>query len=155
MMLKKKGFTLLELILVIIISGSLLTTIYGIMTTLPRVKNFNDARQSLIQETNDVMDRFARLFQDYTIDYEEYFNRKMVGCDENKKGANFEWALNNSGHCEAFTAYGNENAKLQTPGEEKLHHSSYCSSDAKNGEYNLLIPSENCKDAAALPNNNH
>lgn len=110
---KKKGFTLIELLLVIIISGSLLTTIYGIMTTLPKVKNFNDARQALIQETNDVMDRFARLFQDYTIDYEEYFNRKMVGCDGINKGNNFDWTVNTNGYCEAFTAYGNENAKLQ------------------------------------------
>ncbi len=148
MLTKKKGFTLLELALVIIISGSLLTTIYGIMTTLPRVKNFNDARQALIQETNDVMDRFARLFQDYTIDYEEYFNRKMVGCDETKKGAAFEWALNTSGHCNAFTSYGNENAKLQTPGEEKLHHILYCSSDAK--DYNLLIRSENCTSLGSI-----
>lgn len=75
---KKRGFTLLEITLVIIISGSILTTIYGIMTVLPKVKNFNDARQNLIQQTNDVMDRFAIMFQDYTIDYEEYFNRKMV-----------------------------------------------------------------------------
>lgn len=82
--MKKKGFTLLEMMLVVIISGSILSTIYGIMTLLPRVKNFNDARQNLIQQTNDVMDRFAILFQDYTIDYEEYFNRKMVGCGTNE-----------------------------------------------------------------------
>lgn len=144
-MIKKKWFTLLELTLVVIISGSLLTTIYGIMTTLPKVKNFNDARQTLIQGTNDVMDRFAMLFQDYTIDYEEYFNRKMVGCNENKKGASFEWSVNANGHCEAFSAYGNHNAKLQTIGENESHHILYCSSDAKNGEYTLLVPLENCK----------
>ena len=153
-MIKKKGFTLLELALVIIISGSLLTTIYGIMTTLPRVKNFNDARQALIQETNDVIDRFARLFQDYTIDYEEYFNRKMVGCNDDKKGASFAWEVNGSGYCDRFTAYGNENAKLQVAGEEKHHHISYCSSDPKDGDYGPLIHSENCKNATALPNSN-
>ena len=75
--MKKRGFTLLEVTLVIVISSSILTTLYGIMTLLPKVKNTNDARQNLIQQTNDVIDSFARIFQDYTIDYEEYFNRQM------------------------------------------------------------------------------
>lgn len=79
--LKAKGFTLIELLLVVIISGSLITTLYSVMITLPRVKIFNDARQKIIEETNGVMNRFAILFQDYTIDYEEYFNRKQSGCD--------------------------------------------------------------------------
>lgn len=154
---KKKGFTLMELILVVAISGSILTTIYGIMTTLPRVKNFNDAIQNIIQQTNDVMDRFAILFQDYTIDYEEYFNRKMVGCDETKKWVNFERNTNASGNCEVFTAYGNQNAKLIDWSIQ--HHISYCSSDAKEGDYSNLIHSENCKNAgqiepSGLPTNN-
>ena len=63
MITRKKGFTLIEITLVIIISGSILTTVYGIMTLLPRVKSFNDARQNLIQQTNDVMDRFTILFR--------------------------------------------------------------------------------------------
>ena len=146
MITRKKGFTLLEITLVIIISGSILTTVYGIMTLLPRVKSFNDARQNLIQQTNDVMDRFTILFQDYTIDYEEYFNRKMVGCDKNKKGTAFEWMVNTSGHCDTFTAYGNENAKLQ--GENlKEHHLSYCSSDRSSDAGNLLLAYPTCKDA--------
>ena len=55
------------------------------MTTLPKVKLFNDARMQLIEQSNEVMNRFAVLFQDYTIDYEEYFNREKVGTggDEN------------------------------------------------------------------------
>lgn len=144
---KKRVFTLLEITLVIIISGSILTTVYGIMTVLPKVKNFNDARQNLIQQTNDVMDRFAIMFQDYTIDYEEYFNRKMVWCDGTHKWATFEWAINASGYCSAFTAYGNENAKLQTSWEEKRHHAIACSSDAEDKRYSQLFRYENCKKA--------
>ena len=72
------------MLLVVIISGSLFTTIYSVMTTLPRVKLFNDARMQLIEQSNDVMNRFAVLFQDYTIDYEEYFNRERVGTGELK-----------------------------------------------------------------------
>jgi hypothetical protein len=85
------------MLLVVIISGSLFTTIYSVMTTLPRVKLFNDARMQLIEQSNDVMNRFAVLFQDYTIDYEEYFNREHVGTgnliDEYYK---------------EFTSYGNQ-----------------------------------------------
>lgn len=133
MITRKKGFTLLEITLVIIISGSILTTVYEIMTFLPKVKNFNDARQNLIQQTNDVMDRFTILFQDYTIDYEEYFNRKMVGCDGQKKGSAFKWAVNTSGHCDFFTAYGNENSKQIALGtnDVKDHLLQHCSSDPK------------------------
>lgn len=147
---KKRGFTLLEMVLVIIISGSILTTIYGIMTLLPKVKNFNDARQNLIQQTNDVMDRFAILFQDYTIDYEEYFNRKMVGCDGVNKGNAFTWGVNASGHCGAFTAYGNENAKLQWDELKKTHHLSYCSSDRTSDDVNMLLDFWICQDADFL-----
>jgi hypothetical protein len=53
---------------------------YRLLETLPKVKNFNDARQTLIQQTNDIMDRFAVIFQDYTVDYEEYYSRKALGC---------------------------------------------------------------------------
>ena len=83
--MEKKWFTLVEILLVVIISGSLFTTIYSVMTTLPKVKLFNDARMQLIEQSNEVMNRFSVLFQDYTIDYEEYFNREKVGTggDEN------------------------------------------------------------------------
>ena len=71
---------------------------------------------------------------------------KMVGCDGNKKGSAFEWAVNASGHCEVFTAYGNENSKLQ--GENlKEHHLSYCSSDRSSDAGNLLLAYSNCKEA--------
>ncbi len=146
LMVKKKGFTLVEMVLVIIISVSILTTIYGVMTVLPRVKNFNDARQNLIEQTNKVMNDFSILFQDYTIDYEEYFNRKMVGCDGQKKGSAFEWAVNASGHCDFFTAYGNENSKQIALGtnDVKDHLLQYCSSDPKEGNPSGLIHYQNC-----------
>ena len=146
-MMKKRGFTLLEVTLVIVISSSILTTLYGIMTLLPKVKNTNDARQNLIQQTNDVIDSFARIFQDYTIDYEEYFNRQMVGCNSNKRGGNFQWSLNASGHCNEFTAYGNENSSRVPTDELKQHFLSYCSSNGGLGLLNFV----NCQ-SANLPN---
>ena len=96
--MKKKWFTLVEILLVVIISGSLFTTIYSVMTTLPKVKLFNDARMQLIEQSNEVMNRFAVLFQDYTIDYEEYFNRERVGKQLDPTGTYYE----------NFSHYGNQ-----------------------------------------------
>jgi len=94
-MLKKKWFTLIEIILVVLISSSIILIMYRLLETLPKVKNFNDARQTLIQETNDIMDRFAVIFQDYTVDYEEYYSRKALGCTLSG------W------YCKEYTMYGN------------------------------------------------
>lgn len=137
--LKAKGFTLIELLLVVIISGSLITTLYSVMITLPRVKIFNDARQKIIEETNGVMNRFAILFQDYTIDYEEYFNRQQTGCDKDPNQAPFSWDTGDNGHCNNFTAYGNQN-KI-TIDNQTQHRIKYCSSIG-NGKY---YASANCK----------
>lgn len=116
-MLRKKWFTLIEILLVVMISASIIVTMYRLLETLPKVKNFNDARQTLIQQTNDAMDRFAILFQDYTVDYEEYFNRKNVGC-----------TLKNW-YCKERTHYGNWNTNHQ------LKYSSTCSNTCSFGEY--------------------
>ena len=114
-MLRKKWFTLIEILLVVMISASIIVTMYRLLETLPKVKNFNDARQTLIQQTNDAMDRFAILFQDYTVDYEEYFNRKNVGC-----------TLKNW-YCKEWTHYGNWNTNHQ------LKYSSTCSNTCSFG----------------------
>lgn len=104
------------MLLVVIISGSLFTTIYSVMTTLPRVKLFNDARMQLIEQSNDVMNRFAILFQDYTIDYEEYFNRERVGTgnliDEYYK---------------EFTSYGNQTSVPSV--DTNFHYVKYFNSE--------------------------
>ncbi|MDO4713936.1 MAG: prepilin-type N-terminal cleavage/methylation domain-containing protein [bacterium] len=143
--LKAKGFTLIELLLVIIISGSLITTLYSVMITLPRVKIFNDARQKIIEDTNGVMNRFAILFQDYTIDYEEYFNRQQSGCDNDPNQAPFSWDTGDNGHCNNFTAYGNQN-KITIDTTKDQHRIKYCSS-IDNGKY---YASANCKQGNEL-----
>lgn len=113
------------MLLVVIISGSLFTTIYSVMTTLPRVKLFNDARMQLIEQSNDVMNRFAVLFQDYTIDYEEYFNREHVGTG------------NLTDECyKEFTNYGNQTS---VPGVNTgFHYVVYFDSDTP-----TLLPNTN------------
>jgi len=52
------------------------------------------------------MEKLNVLMKNYTIDYEEYFNRRMVWCN----GAgwdSFSWDVWNDGYCKKFTYYGN------------------------------------------------
>jgi len=56
--------------------------------------------------------------------------------------------LNASGHCNEFTAYGNENSSRVQTDELKQHFLSYCSS---NGGLGLLDFVNNCQ-SANLPN---
>lgn len=55
-------------------------------------------------------ERLKILTADYTIDYEEYFNRQKVWCVWANSWTSFERNVDNTGHCTNFTAYGNENS---------------------------------------------
>ena len=67
-------------------------------------------RQNAIQQWYEFFERLNLLMQDYTIDYEEYFNRQMVWCVAWKgTGENFKWETWLSGYCTEFTAYWNKN----------------------------------------------
>jgi hypothetical protein len=39
------------------------------------------AKTLLIKNTNSLVEKLNILLKNYTIDYEEYFNRKIVGCN--------------------------------------------------------------------------
>ena len=107
-MFKRKWFTLVEVLLVTMIASSIIIIVYSLLDTLPKVKNFNDARQTLIQQVNDAMDRFSIIFQDYTIDYEEYYNRRALWCTPDWwKGDDFKWNVGLSWHCTVPTYYWN------------------------------------------------
>lgn len=75
-------------------------------------KEFN-LRQTAIQQWYEFFEKLNILMQDYTIDYEEYYNRQMVWC-VNSWGlftwSNFKWNIWLSGYCTEFTAYGNQNS---------------------------------------------
>jgi type II secretory pathway component PulJ len=81
--MKKKAFTLMEVIVAITIFFVLLVVIVGLYTKMIRLKYNIQARQSLIQNSYDAMEKINLLLKDYTIDYEEYFNRWNVGCSGN------------------------------------------------------------------------
>lgn len=66
------------------------------------------ARYETIQQWYEFFERLNILMQDYTVDYEEYYNRQMVGCTEWwGTGSNFKWNVWLSWYCSNFTAYGN------------------------------------------------
>lgn len=141
-MIKKKAFTLVELLLVIIIASLIMTILFTILTTMPRVKNQNDAKMTLIEQTNGVIEKLNLIIQGYEIDYEEYFNRKQVGCvggNNTLFSRNIEiW----TGHCTDNTYYGNRNSwDVTKPNINKIY---FCS-DANNHPNNLDVCKEGNK----------
>ena len=125
-MFKKKWFTLVEVLLVITIASSIIVIVYSLLDTLPKIKNFNDARQTLIQQVNDAMDRFTVMFQDYTIDYEEYYNRRATWCTtEWWTNDDFKWTTWLSGYCSNRTYYWNAHWANTSDGIKTTHSISY------------------------------
>ena len=69
------------------------------------------ARENAIQQWYELFEKINILMQDYTVDYEEYYNRQMVGCVAwGLTGSKFKWNIWTWGYCTKFTAYGNENS---------------------------------------------
>ncbi|MEI8091701.1 MAG: prepilin-type N-terminal cleavage/methylation domain-containing protein [bacterium] len=79
--MKRKAFTLLEVIISITIFSALLIVIISLYTKMVRLKYNIQARQSLIENSYNAMEKINLLLKDYTVDYEEYFNRESVGCN--------------------------------------------------------------------------
>ena len=96
-----------------------------------------EARQETIQQWYEFFERLNILMQDYTIDYEEYYNRQMVWCVAWwTTGVDFTWNIWLSGYCTEFTAYWNENStKVIRPQRDIsswYHDIYYCSTDTHN-----------------------
>ena len=74
----KKWFTLVELIMALIIAGTLIGIAMSIYTGL----QWQDIRRSnkrlVVAESNDLIDKIHEAVLYYTIDYEEYFNRRWL-----------------------------------------------------------------------------
>ncbi|NOZ43955.1 MAG: prepilin-type N-terminal cleavage/methylation domain-containing protein [bacterium] len=108
-----RGFTLLEMIIVMTGFFLLLTIVIQMYMRLMRSKYDVEARQNILQESYFMLEKFNEEIKDFGIDYEEYYNRSLVGCDSNNRGNNFVRDVNSgvaNAHCDRFTAYGNENS---------------------------------------------
>lgn len=98
---------------------------FAIYTFLIRSNKEIWARERTIQRWYEFFERLNVLMQDYTVDYEEYYNRQMVWCAGWwGAGADFTWNIWEPWYCTEFTAYGNGNSNLS---DQAIHDIYYCS----------------------------
>jgi len=114
----KKAFTLFEIVLSLIIFSMLVGIIFTAYINIKKSENSIWDQQLITKEASSFLDRLHDLSLDYTIDYEEYFNRYHTKC-----GTEFtsDFAWNPSGNCIEFTDYWKNSSR------NCLH---YCSSSA-------------------------
>lgn len=108
---KYRSFTLIEVLLVTVIIWFIFPVMITVYTFMIRSNRQILARQTAIQQWYEFFEKLNILMQDYTIDYEEYFNRQRVWCIDNTKIG--DWFKRNiwlSWYCTEFTAYWNENS---------------------------------------------
>lgn len=112
--IKYWGFTIIELLTVTVILGILIPSIITIYSFMIKSNKEFNLRQTSIQQWYEFFEKLNILMQDYTIDYEEYFNRQMVWCVKSWSTLltwdNFKWNVWLSWYCTEFTAYWNKNS---------------------------------------------
>ena len=128
---KNKAFTMVELVLSMTIIGLLLPSIFSVYSFILKSNREIVARQDSIQQWYEFFERLNILMEDYTIDYEEYYNRQMVWCtgDDAPNWTNFERNVDEDWYCENFTAYWNGNNIIN---DTTQHHIYKCSSNIGN-----------------------
>ena len=128
------GFTIIEMLTVTVILWLIVPSIIAIYSFMIKSNKEFNLRQTAIQQWYEFFEKLNILMQDYTIDYEEYYNRQMVWCREWwGTGENFTWNIWLSWYCTNFTAYWNENSTdKKTPPvdviDQKFHDIYNCSS---------------------------
>lgn len=135
--IKYWGFTIIELLTVTVILWLIIPAIITIYSFMIKSNKEFILRQTAIQQWYEFFEKLNILMQDYTIDYEEYFNRQMVWCVKSWSTLltwdNFEWNVWLSWYCTEFTAYWNENSTQSTRQSlgdmpSKYHDIYYCTS---------------------------
>lgn len=120
----KKGFTLIEVIFSMTVFFIIVSIVLGLYRQMIQIKNDINAKQILIQWSYFTMEKIQLLLKNYLPDYEEYFNRRLVGCTTTW---NASWNVGTWGYCTVFTAYGNRNS-IQAYARGGEHKYYYCSS---------------------------
>jgi len=77
-MKNKKWFTLVELLIALIIAGTLIWIALSIYTSIQWTDIKMSNKRLLVAESNDLIDKIHEAALYYTIDYEEYFNRRWL-----------------------------------------------------------------------------
>ena len=136
MIKKNRAFTLIEVIVVAVITSSIFVVAISIYTRMIETRVDAEARQSLTESSYFMLERLNVLMSDFEIDYEEYFNRKIVGCswDWAVDGDDFTWTGDDNWvedwYCQDFTTYGNAhwNDNVNYPSDWKWEEY-FCSSE--------------------------
>jgi len=99
---KFSAFTLVEVIISLVLFSLLSVSTISIYNNVLNSRIDVQSKQVLIENSNKVVDLINLFADEYTIDYEEYFNRSQVGCSN---GSSFWDISSSSGYCSNFTAY--------------------------------------------------
>lgn len=124
--MRKKGFTLLEIITATSLFFLMMVAVLSSYTGILRFRYIFQVKANILERTYYMMEKINLLLKDYTIDYDEYFNRTRVGCDSWYQD-NFAWKVWLNWYCDDFTMYGNSSAY---PSISSLHSLYFCSSVA-------------------------
>lgn len=128
---KFSAFTLVEVIISLVLFSLLSVSTISIYNNVLNSRIDVQSKQVLIENSNKVVDLINLFADEYTIDYEEYFNRAQVGCSN---GTSFWDVSNSSGYCSNFTAYWNENDHYWSDNSD--HRLYVCSSnDSRTNKY--------------------
>lgn len=93
----------------------LIGVVFWLYQSLFSLKNNISAKQVLVEQTYYTLEKIHILLQDFTIDYEEYRNRSVLGCDA--ASMTVVWPR---GYCDRFSWYGNAS-------DTSSHNLYYCS----------------------------
>lgn len=145
-----KAFTLIEMTLVALILGILLPSIFSMYGFIIKSNKEVNARQVAIQWWYEFFERLNILMQDYSVDYEEYFNRQMVWCSDDWRiltGNDFEWNVWLSWYCSEFTAYGNNSSTDRSNIDPKWRDIYYCTTRNRGQDFlnvSRVVTKNNC-----------
>ncbi len=142
--MKKKVFTLIEILVVSVIISFVFVIIISFYFKALKIKTQVLARQDLMKSSYFILEKLNILMKDYKIDYEEYFNRRIVWCD----GAgwdSFKWDVGDNGYCDRFTHYGSDRLKDFNTNiwEWNLY---YCSSQSSENSPHLVFKNNSVSD---------
>jgi len=126
---KSRWFTLIEMLAAITWFFLIMVVVISGYRKVIDIRNGVDARQNLVQESYFTIEKFNILLKDFTIDYEEYFNRAMVWCDSNT--GDFSRNVWENWYCDLFTNYWNSNSISWSSNSHELY---YCSSQPISGD---------------------
>ena len=108
--MKRKAFTIIEMIITLVVFGILFSAVMSVYSRMINVKREFDARNHLLTTTYSMMEQFNVMIRDYTIDYEEYFNRRLRWCRCSPGSFCLSPPWTEPASCEVRSAYGNGNS---------------------------------------------